>query len=158
MWNYLPKIKKTIRVPPSMMMSSWMGSDFTNDDMVRESSWQDDYSAKMLAQPPKGQKCLDYRAKPNAAVAWDRVVACVHADKYYPIRQAFYDEKGRKARVMEFGDVKNLGGRLIPSRMTLTPLTPDKKGNRTVVVYEELKFDVSVPDSLFSLSNLRRGG
>jgi outer membrane lipoprotein-sorting protein len=156
MWNYLPKIKKTIRVPPSMMMSSWMGSDFTNDDMVRESSWQDDYTATMQPKPPAGQKCLEYRAKPKAAVAWDRVAVCVHAEKLYPISQSFYDEKGRKARQMDFSDVRDMGGRVIPTKMTLTPLLEDKKGNQTVVVYEDIKFDVPVDDGLFSLSNLRR--
>ncbi len=157
MWNYLPKIKKTIRVPPSMMMSSWMGSDFTNDDMVRESSWQGDYSATLAGSAPRGQKCIDYRAKRNAAVAWDRVLVCVDESHYYPLRQEFYDEKGRKARVMTFDQVKVLDGRRIPTRMTLTPLTEDKRGNRTVVTYKELRFDVPVSDSLFSLTSLKRG-
>lgn len=157
MWNYLPKIKKTIRVPPSMMMSSWMGSDFTNDDMVRESSWQKDYEATLSKSAPDGQKCLDYRAKADAPVAWDRVVICVHAIQYYPIREEFYDEKGRKARIVEFSDVKDMGGRTIPTRMTLTPLTADKKGNRTVVIYKDIDFDVEISGSLFSLTTLKRG-
>lgn len=157
MWNFLPKIKKTIRVPPSMMMSSWMGSDFTNDDMVRESSWQDDYDAKLTKDAPANQKCLDYRAKADAAVAWDRVVVCVHSKDFYPIREEFYDEKGRKARLMEFSEVREIAGRKVPMRMTLTPLTADKKGNRTVIKYKTLEFDVSVADSMFTLSTLKRG-
>ncbi len=157
MWNYLPKIKKTIRIPPSLMMSSWMGSDFTNDDMVRESSWQQDYTASVQKGAPAGQICLDYRARSDAAVAWDRVVVCVNEKTYVPLTEAFYDEKGRKARVMEFSDVKSFSGRPVPSKMTLTPLTADKRGNETVVIYDELEFDEPLPDRLFSLTNLRRG-
>lgn len=157
MWNYLPKIKKTIRVPPSMMMSGWMGSDFTNDDMVRESSWRDDYHGTMSPDSPSGQKCLEFRAKENAAVAWDRVVTCVDANEYYPITQDFYDEKGRKARTMRFEDVGNLGGRTVPRRLVLEPLLDDKRGHKTVVTYDEMEWDIEADDSLFSLSRLRRG-
>lgn len=157
MWNYLPKIKKTIRVPPSMMMSGWMGSDFTNDDMVRESSWREDYDGVVQPNSPKGQKCLKFTAKPDAAVAWDRVVTCVHETEYYPISQDFYDEKGRKARTIVFDDVGDLGGRKVPRRLVLRPLLDDKKGNETIVLYEKMEYDIEVSDSLFSLSRLRRG-
>ncbi|MEO1171673.1 MAG: outer membrane lipoprotein-sorting protein, partial [Myxococcota bacterium] len=157
MWNYLPKIKKTIRVPPSMMMSGWMGSDFTNDDMVRESSWKNDYTGTLLPSPPSGQLCLEFRAKEDAPVAWDRVVTCVHDTEFYPFSQEFFDEKGRKARILTFSGLKDLGGRQVPSVMTLTPLLEDKKGNQTIVTYEEMEWDVEVSDSLFSLSRLRRG-
>ncbi len=157
MWNYLPKIKKTIRVPPSMMMSGWMGSDFTNDDMVRESSWREDYDGTLSRDAPPGQKCLEFRAKDDAAVAWDRVVTCVHATEYYPISQDFYDEKGRKARTMRFEEVGDLGGRKVPRKLVLKPLLDDKKGNETVVTYDEMEWDIELSDSLFSLSRLRRG-
>jgi outer membrane lipoprotein-sorting protein len=157
MWNYLPKIKKTIRIPPSLMLSSWMGSDFTNDDMVRESSWQKDYTAGIADGSPPGQICLDFRARSEAVVAWDRVVACVDEKTYVPIRQTFYDDKGRKARAIEFSDVRNFGGRPVPSRLTLTPLTADKRGHQTVVVYDSLEFDEPLPEDIFSLTHLRRG-
>lgn len=158
MWNFLPKIKKTIRVPPSMMMSGWMGSDLTNDDMVRESSWQRDYVASMLSQAaPSDQKCVEFKAKPDAAVAWDRVVVCVHAQKYYPIRQDFYDEKGRHARSMTFSDVKVVGGREMPTRIAVKPLLDDKQGNETVLIYRDIVFDLELDDTLFSLARLRRG-
>ncbi|MEM6532401.1 MAG: outer membrane lipoprotein-sorting protein [Myxococcota bacterium] len=157
MWNYLPKIKKTIRVPPSMMMSGWMGSDFTNDDMVRESSWKDDYTGRLLDTPPNGQLCIEFRAKAEAPVAWERVITCVHASEYYPFSQEFFDEKGRKARELTFSEVRELDGRRVPTVMTLVPLSEDKEGHRTVVVYEDMSWDVEVSDSLFSLSRLRRG-
>lgn len=158
MWNFLPKIKKTIRVPPSMMMSGWMGSDLTNDDMVRESSWQRDYVASMLDQAARSeQKCVEFKAKSDAAVAWDRVVVCVDPEKYYPIRQDFYDEKGRHARSMTFSDVRIFSGREMPTRISVKPLLDDKKGNETVLVYRDIVFDLELDETLFSLARLRRG-
>lgn len=154
MWNYLPKIGKTIRVPPSMMSGSWMGSDFTNDDLMREASWEKDYEVKKSEKSPEGELCLDFTAKPDAAVPWPRVVGCLSRDKLLPKRMEFYDEKDRKARVMEYSDVKTFDGQEMPARMVLTPLT--KEGHETVMVYEDLEFDVKHSKQLFSLTNLRR--
>ncbi|MCI5132049.1 MAG: outer membrane lipoprotein-sorting protein, partial [Candidatus Electrothrix sp. EH2] len=46
MWQYVPRIEKTIKIPASMMLQSWMGSDFSNDDLVRESSISEDYTVR----------------------------------------------------------------------------------------------------------------
>jgi outer membrane lipoprotein-sorting protein len=154
MWNYLPKIKKTIRIPPSMMMGSWMGSDFTNDDLVRESTWEDDYTVTLAKAPPAGQICLEYVPKPDAPVTWSKVVACVDEASHLPDTMDFYDEKDRKARTIAYADVRELGGRTVPTRMTLTPHT--KEGHRTVVTYDEMEFDHELPENLFTITNLRR--
>jgi len=157
MWNYLPKIGKTIRIPPSMMMSAWMGSDLTNDDLVKETTWENDYHVDLVADPPPGRVGLVYVPKEDAAVTWSKVVAFVDARTKLPLSQEYYDEKGRKVRLMDFKEVRDLGGRTIPSRMVITPLSEDKEGRRTEMIYRELAFDQPLPDSLFSLSNLRRG-
>lgn len=154
MWNYLPKIEKTIRIPPSMMMGSWMGSDFTNDDLVRESSWEQDFDVSLEPAPPTGQVCLRFVPKESAVVTWSRIVTCFDAATRLPVTSDYYDEKDRKARRMTFSDVRELGGRRIPARMTLVPLT--KEGHETVVIYDEMQFDGDVPASLFTLTNLRR--
>ena len=155
MWNYLPKIRKTIRVPPSMMTSSWMGSDFTNDDLVRASSWEKDYTVAWAgAEAKAGELCLVYTPKPTAAVTWSRVVSCVDPKDLLPRTMDYYDEKGRKARTMTFDEVKDLGGRRIPARMVLVPHA--RPGNRTEIRYEEMTWDVSVPADTFTLSALRR--
>jgi hypothetical protein len=170
MWNYLPKIRKTIRVPPSMMMGSWMGSDFTNDDLVRSSSWEKDYEMTWddAAAKGKGERCIRSTPKPAAAVTWSKVVSCfVRADTAaagaetgaaleLPARQDFFDEKGRLARTMTFSDVKELGGRRIPATMTLKPLLGDKKGNETVIEMVSMDFGVKHPANTFSQANLRR--
>lgn len=155
MWNHLPRIRKTIRIPPSMMMGSWMGSDFTNDDLLRATSWEQDYTAQIAADPPAGQVCLDYSPKPDAAVTWSRVRVCFDAQRELPVTQAWFDEKGREARRMTLDEVKAIGGRELPTRMTLVPLL--EKGRRTVVTYESLAFDVKHDSTLFSETRLRRG-
>ncbi|MEZ4436636.1 MAG: outer membrane lipoprotein-sorting protein [bacterium] len=156
MWNYLPKIKKTVRVPPSMMMGSWMGSDLTNDDVVRASSWEEDYTAHYTddgAAPDEW--CIEYAPKPSAAVTWSRVVACVERATLLPRRQVFYDEKARPARIMRFTDIKEMDGRTFPTVMTVEPQL--KSGHRTTIRYDEIDFDADVPDNTFSLNTLRRG-
>ncbi len=156
MWNYLPKIKKTIRVPPSMMMASWMGSDFTNDDLMRETSWEDDYTVSFLKDPPPDTLGLVYRPRPTAPVTWTKVVALMDAKTLLPVEQAFYDEKDRKVRLIQFSQVATVDGRTIPTRMTLVPLSDDKKGHRTTVDYLDMDFDVSLDDRIFTMTNLRR--
>lgn len=157
MWNYLPKVKKTIRVPPSMMMGSWMGSDFTNDDLVHASTWEEDYTVEYAdAEAEEGELCLTYTPKPKAPVTWSKVVACFGVEDHLPRRMAYYDEKGRKARKMVYDKVGELGGRRVPRRMTLTPLSKDKEGHRTVIEFEEMEYGAKVPDQMFSLTYLRR--
>jgi outer membrane lipoprotein-sorting protein len=153
MWNYLPKIRKTIRIPPSMMMGSWMGSDFTNDDLMRESTWSEDYAAE-LGPEEAGKIVIVYNARPDAPVAWPKVVARFDEESHLPLELVFYDEKDRAVRKMTYSEVDDLGGRRMPTKMTLTPLL--KENQRTEVHYREMAFDVSLPDQFFSLSNLKR--
>lgn len=157
MWNYLPKVKKVIKIPPSMMTSSWMGSDMTNDDLVRSSSWEDDYTAALdKAESSASEFCVRYTPRPTAAVTWSKVVGCFDRKTELPTRQDFYDEKQRKVRTMRFDRVQALGGRVVPTRMTIMPLSPDKKGHMTVMQFNEMQYDAPVDDRTFSLTNLRR--
>ncbi len=157
MWNYLPKIGKTIRIPPSMMMSSWMGSDLTNDDLVKETSWEADYHVSLAQNPPAGQIGLNYVPRENAAVTWSKVVAFVARGTFLPLNLDYYDEKGLKVRTMKYSEVRELGGRSLPVKFEVIPLSEEKKGRRTIMIYRELEFEVDLKDNLFSLSNLRRG-
>ena len=158
MWNYLPKVKKEIRIPPSMMMGSWMGSDLTNDDLVRSSSWEQDYTASVEPQgTDKDTLCVRYTPKPKAPVTWSKIIGCFDRKEQLPLRQDFYDEKGRLVRQMTFDQVRELGGRRIPTRMTIIPRSEDKKGHQTSITYDQMSFDVDVDEQVFSLSNLRRG-
>jgi outer membrane lipoprotein-sorting protein len=155
LWNYLPRIKRTIRIPPSMMLASWMGSDFTNDDLVKESSYSKDYEYELVgpSEQPKGW-LVRFTAKPDIVGLWNRFELILSEDARIPIEAKYYDRKDRLSRVMHWSDVKVFDGRRIPARMTLTPA--DKEGDITEMVYLDIDFDVTVPDATFSLSNLEQ--
>lgn len=156
MWNYFPKINKVMKVPPSMMMSSWMGSDFTNDDLVKESSMKRDYEGTMITPPDADEDYyyIQLIPKEDSPIVWGRIVAKIRKSDYIPVLQEFYDERGTLMRTMELKEIRNLGGKIIPTVMILTPL--NKKGNRTIVTYESATFDSKLDKDVFSLRNLQR--
>ena len=156
MWNYFPRIDKVMKVPPSMMMSAWMGSDFTNDDLVKETSLLEEYRAELL-QPERADPAyyyIDLFPKERTAAVWGRIAIVVRRTDLLPVRQEFYDERGRQMRRMEFDDVRQLGGRRIPTTITVLPL--GKEGHRTAIRYLEAQFDQELDTDQFSLRNLRR--
>lgn len=154
MWNFFPRINKTLKVPPSMMMGSWMGSDFTNDDLVKESSLLDDYDATWSKEEKPGTWALDLTPRAQTATVWGRIHMVLRAGTLIPLEEEYFDEHGEKVRVMRFRDVKKIGDRELPMTLELTPLK--KPGNRTLLVYKSLEFDKPLPPSTFSLQNLRR--
>lgn len=155
LWNYLPRIKRTIRIPPSMMQASWMGSDFTNDDVVREASLSEDYSYELLgpSESPPGW-LIRFTAKPGVVGLWNHIEWVVSLDGTLPLQAQYYDRKERLARTMTWSDVKKLGGKTLPARMTLVPSS--KKGHKTEMVYKSIDFEKAVPNSMFSLSRLEQ--
>ncbi len=155
MWNYLPKTNKVIKVPPSMMMSSWMGSDFTNDDLVREFTWTEDYNFELI-QPEDAKEDLLYIKlipKEDLPIVWGKIILAARRQDYIPVWEKYYDEKGKLMRVMKFKDIKTFDGKEIPAVMELIP--QDEKGNKTVIRYLDLDFNINVSDDIFSLRNLR---
>jgi len=155
LWNYLPRIARTIRVPPSMMLGSWMGTDFTNDDLVKESSLRKDFNSTLgqRSTSPPGW-WINLAVKPGIVGRWARIDILV-GDDLLPIEERHFDRKGRLARTMTFDEVKVLGGRRLASHLTLTPT--DVEGQRTEMRYLDILFDVPIPDDTFSLSRLERG-
>ncbi len=154
LWNYLPRIARTIRVPPSMMLGSWMGTDFTNDDLVKESSLHDDFTSRLGARstsPAGWWIVLD--VKPGVVGRWSRIELLV-SDETLPVEERHFDRRGRLARTMTFDDIRTLGGRRLPSRVTLVPA--DAEGQRTEMRYLDLQFDIRLPDDTFSLARLER--
>lgn len=155
LWNYLPKISRTIRVPPSMMMSSWMGTDLTNDDLIRESSYDEDYIAGETAWSPDPPGWLvSLTPKPDVPGLWDRLEVVFETEDRLPVLARYYDRKGRLARTMKFDRTSVMDGRLIPTRMTVTDR--QHEGERTVLVYLDVRWNADLDDSIFSLSNLER--
>ncbi|MBD3183865.1 outer membrane lipoprotein-sorting protein [Candidatus Poribacteria bacterium] len=156
MWNYLPKVNKVMKIPPSMMMGSWMGSDFKNDDLVREFSMVDDYHYKLieLEDSKPDQLYIEFIPKENIPVVWGKIIAAIKRDKYIPVWYKYYDESDKLMRVMNFREVKKMGDREIPVIMEVVP--KNKEGHKTVVKYLEAEFNADVDDSIFTLRNLRK--
>ncbi len=155
LWNYLPRISRTIRVPPSMMLGSWMGSDFTNDDLVHETSYRHDFESSWggRSSDPAGF-ILRMTARKGIVGRWARIDMVLADDGSVPLQARYYDRHGRLARTMRFDDVQQIDGRPVPMRMTLTP--QDDPGHRTELRYLELHLNAKVPDSMFSLSRLEQ--
>jgi len=154
LWNYLPKIARTIRVPPAAMLGSWMGTDFTNDDLVKESSLRKDFVARIdrRSDAPAGW-WLVLDVKPDVIGRWARIEMLV-SDERLPVEERHYDRKGRLARTMHFDEVKVLGGRRLPAHIALVPV--DSVGQRTEMRYLDVQFDIPLPDDTFSLSRLEQ--
>ncbi len=155
LWNYLPKISRTIRVPPALMMGAWMGSDLTNDDLVRESSYAHDYEITGVGpseEPPGWQ--VNTEAKPGVPGLWKRVEVVFARAEQLPVLVRYYDRKGRLSRTMQLDEIKKMGGRLIPTRIVISP--EREEGRRTVLTYLHVEFDVELDESLFSLAQLER--
>ena len=157
MWNYLPTVERTIKIPPSMMLQPWMGSDFSNDDLVKESSMVDDYSHKFVGTDSTGglpAYIIEAVPKPEAAVVWGRLVLRVRKADYLPLRVEFYDERGSLIRVLTYSDIRPMGGRTIPTRWEMRPT--DKPGNVTTIVMKSATFDARIPEEIFTQRNLTR--
>lgn len=156
-YNYLPKTDRTIKLTAAMMMGSWMGSHFNNDDLVKESRLSDDYDPKITFQGRRDSQDIieiTLTPKPNAPVVWGKIVATVRTSDWQPIKNIYYDEDGKIVRIMTCSDYKTVSGRLIPTRIVMTPL--DKPGEYTEVIYSDLRFDVVFREGFFSISELRR--
>ncbi len=155
MWQYIPKIERTMKIPPSMMLQSWMGSDFTNDDMVKESSLEEDYNAKLLSR--KGNSAtLELIPKEDAAVVWGKIIIDVDLKNAVPVKEIFYDDMMEKVRVMTFSKIEQHGSHRVPMVMELKPLDASKKKNRTKVIFEKVNFDAKIDPSYFTKQALKR--
>lgn len=157
MYTYLPKTDRVIRLTTGMMMGSWMGSHFTNDDLVKESRLSNDYDPEITFEGIRdGLNIIEFvlLPKPDAPVVWGKIVITVRAVDYLPVNSLYFDEDMVLARTLTFNDIKEMGGRNIPAVLHMVPA--DKPDEYTELVYEDIQFDVAIEDSLFSLMQLRR--
>jgi len=157
MWNYIPKINRDVKIPPSMMLQSWMGSDFTNDDLVQESNIVTDYFHTLLGQENvAGYEAhkIELNPKPDAAVVWDKVIMWIAVENYIPLKEEYYNERGELIRTMLFSDIKKMGNRIIPAKFEV--IEQKKPGHKTVMKLEDVTFDKPLKKSVFTKQNLRR--
>lgn len=156
-WNYLPKVDRTIRVPTSMMMASWMGSHFTNDDLVKESRLIRDYDIAIGFEGVRsGARVWEFvlTPRPEAPVVWGKVVMEVRQDDLMPTWARYHGDDGALRRTVTFADYQVMGGRLVPATMRVVPT--DKPDESTVIRYTRLRFDMRLPPDTFTLAALRR--
>lgn len=157
LWNWQPTIGRMIKMSSSVMSQSWMGSDFTNDDLMRESSVVEDYTHHLDgSETVRGSDCYKLTLMPReeAAVVWGKVVMWVSKDRFVEIRSEFYDEDAVLVNVIDGYDIKQFGQRYLPSRMEVVPA--DKPQQKTVMDVLKYEFDQPIDDSFFSQQNMKR--
>ncbi|EHY9859950.1 outer membrane lipoprotein-sorting protein [Vibrio parahaemolyticus] len=156
MWNWVPSIERVIKIAPSMLSQSWMGSDFTNDDLINQSSIVVDYQHALLGNDSfEGDKVwvIEATAKPDAPVVWNKVTLWISQSTYLQRKVEFYDEFDERVNVLTTYDVKELGGRKIATRMEMKPV--DKPGNKTIFTMHQAQFDFDINDDFFSQQQMK---
>jgi outer membrane lipoprotein-sorting protein len=156
-WNYLPKVDRTIKVPASMMSGAWMGSHFTNDDLVQESRYSEDFTCAFDDRPDGKAKThwvISCTPRPDAPVVWGKVTLHIRAEDRLADKVLFLDETGALVRTMELSDFADVGGRRLARTMRLVPT--DKPEEFTEVHYDSIAFDVKLPPSTFTLQALKK--
>jgi len=155
-WNYVPNIDRMIKLPPSMMSQSWMGSDFSNDDLVRESSNISDYNHRILrSERYDGRDCwvIELIPKPESSIVFGKVLMWIAKEIYVQLKVENFDEDDFLVSTLYFKDIKNMGGRTIPTLIEMVP--HDKRGQKTILKYNKAEYDIRIEDSFFSVQNLK---
>ncbi len=155
-WNYMPKVKRVVKIPSSMMSSSWMGSHFTNDDLVKQSRMVIDYDFSITYEGLRdGVDIVEISCIPkkNAAVVWGKVEVIVYRNDFIPLNIVYYDEDLKLSRTLKFSNIKVLGGKKIPLQMKMVPT--DEPEESTAILWEKIEFDIVIKDDFFSLRKLQ---
>ncbi len=156
-WNYLPKVNRIIKLPSSMMSASWMGSHFTNDDLVKESRMAEDYNFEITFRGKRdGKDIIEISCipKPDAPVVWGKILVVVRSSDYLPVKILYYNEDMNLVRTMYFFDTGVLGGRTLPRVIRIVP--QNKPNEMTEITYEKMTFDLALPEDTFSIRSLER--
>lgn len=156
-WNWIPAIERNIKLPPSMMSQSWMGTDFTNDDLVKEASIVEDYDHFIIKDTVVSDRTcylILMLPKTKVAVVWGKVLLAIDKTDYIMLHAQYFDEDGKLVNVMNGTNVKMMGGRLLPSKLEMRPV--EKKGYSTILVYSSIEFDKPINDNFFTTQNMSR--
>lgn len=157
MWTWTPSISRLTKLPPSMMSQGWMGSDYTNDDILKESSVVNDYTHEIIGEEDiEGRSCYKIKllAKEDAAVVWGHQLRWIDKKDFLFLKSELYDEDGYLIRTELGSEIKILDGRLIPTRLELIPA--EEEGYKTIVVFETLEFNRPIDEGFFSQQNMKR--
>lgn len=156
MWSWNPSINRLIKLPPSMMSQGWMGSDYTNDDILKESSIVNDYTHEIVgSEVIAGRDCLKIRmvAKEDAAVIWGHQFRWIDKKDFLVLKAELYDEDGEIVRTETGSEIKTMDGRVIQTKIELVPA--EEPDNKTIIEIKEMKFNISIQESFFSQQNMK---
>lgn len=156
-WNWQPKIEKVIKLPPSMMMQSWMGSDFTNDDLVKESSILLDYTHEIIGDTlilDRACYTIQLIPKSEAAVVWGKIKTFIDKNDYLQLGSEFYDEDGYLINKMEASEIESFGNKILPSKMVMTPV--EEEGQTTILRYKSIEYNIDIDEAFFNKQNMKR--
>jgi outer membrane lipoprotein-sorting protein len=157
MWSWNPSISRLIKLPPAMMSQGWMGSDYTNDDILKESSIVDDYTHEIVGDSTvEGRLCyrIKMTAREDAAVIWGHQVRWIDKKDFLFMKAELYDEYGYLVRTENGSNIKEMDGRLIPTRIEMIP--EEEEGHKTILIIRNIRFNEDIPDSFFSQQNMKR--
>lgn len=157
LWQYDPTINRMIKLPPSMMSQGWMGSDFSNDDILKESSLSKDYNHTLLSRETyDGTQTykIELIPKEGAAVVWGKIVKWISQDEYLQLKSEYYDEENYLIKTETASDVKTMDGRVIPTHFEIIPA--DEEGNKTIMIIEDMEFNININDGFFSQQNMKQ--
>ncbi len=155
-WNWIPALEKIIKLPPSMMNHAWMGTDFTNDDLVKESSVVHDYEHYLMGDTVVlNRACylLKLLPKPDAAVVWGKLILCIDKKDFLELFVRFYDEDGNLTQVMLADEIRQMDDRIIPTRFEMIPM--EKPNQKTVMIYQSIRYDQPMEDRQFTLEYIK---
>ncbi len=155
MWQYVPRIEKIIKIPASMMLQSWMGSDFSNDDLVKESSLSKDYIKRLVTETNEDYK-IELLPTEEAAVVWGKIVMRISKKYYLPTTVQYYDEDNLLIRELTYSDIQPFGDRYYPTKWLMLPKEAHKAGHQTNIEIANAVFDAEVSESYFSKRALKR--
>lgn len=156
-WNYDPRVDRTLRLPSSMMSQAWMGSDFTNDDLVRDSDIIDDFEHTLLRTETYADReayVIELKPKPGTPIVWGKVLMWICKEAYVQLRVENFDQRGELANTMKLDEIKTFGDRNLPARITVIPA--NKENEKTVLTYQKLEFDIDVSPGFFTQQNMIR--
>jgi outer membrane lipoprotein-sorting protein len=157
LWSWNPTISKMIKLPASMMSQGWMGSDYTNDDILKESSIVIDYTHKLIgSEKIENFDCymVEMIPRPSANIVWGKIIKWVSKNDYLQLKTEYYDEDGYKVKSEIGKSVKQIGGRLLPAIVEIIP--EDEPGKKTIVELTNIEFDIKIENSFFSQQNMQK--
>lgn len=157
MWNWIPTVSRMIKLPPSMMGQSWMGSDFTNDDLVKVNSLVVDYTHELLGEEQvDGLDCykIELIPTPTSSIVWGKVYFWISKEEYYQMKAEYFDEDMEIVTIMEASEIKQFDDRKLPAKLVMTPV--NKPGNQTIILNKDLKFNTNLTPAFFSQQNMKR--